>query len=159
MNAGQRKPERQTTDWADGIETRNYGIKCKIETGMMMELIRTGVVFALVAGAFLFYSWIRINIVSTGYEIQKLFAQEESLLRNQKALILEEETLRNPQRIDIIARNELGMSPLRPNQVIPMRLRDDGSSLSGAMALVDTEEMKLEISAPLTSTSGIRAVP
>jgi cell division protein FtsL len=146
------------SDWADGIETRNYGIKCKIETGMLMELIRTFVVFALVAGAFLFYSWIRIHIVSTGYEIQKLFAQEESLLRTQKALILEEETLRNPKRIDIIARNELGMSPLRPNQVIPLRVRDDGNSLSDAMALVDTKERKLEASAPLTSTAGIRTI-
>ena len=146
------------TDWADGIETRNYGIKCKIETGMLMELIRTVVVFALVAGALLLYSWIRIHIVSTGYEIQNLFALEESLLSIQRALILEEETLRNPQRIDIIARNELGMSPLRPNQVIPLRRRDDGNSFSPAMALVDTEEMKLETSVPLTSTPEIRTI-
>ncbi len=146
------------TDWADGIETCNYGIKCKIETGMLMELIRTVVVFVLVAGAFLFYSWIRIHIVNTGYEIQKLFAQEESLLRTQKALILEEETLRNPQRIDIIARGELGMAPLRPNQLIPLRLRDDDNSLSLEMALVDTEAMNLETAASLMSASGIRTI-
>jgi cell division protein FtsL len=144
------------TDWADGTETRNYGIKCKIETGTLMELVRNVAVFALVAGALLFYSWIRIHIVNTGYEIQTLAAQEESLLRTQIALILEEETLRNPQRIDIIARSELGMKTLHPNQVIP--LRDDGNSLSHEMALVNTEAMNLETAASLMSVSGIRAI-
>lgn len=148
----------QMTDWADGIEARNYGIKCKIETGTLMELVRTVVVFALVAGSLLFFSWIRIHIVNTGYEIQGLVAQEESLLRTQKALMLEEETLRNPQRIEIIARSELQMAPLRPNQVIPLRLRDDGSSLSHEMALVDTGAMSLETAASLMSASGTRAV-
>jgi cell division protein FtsL len=146
------------TDWADGIEARNYGIKCKIQAGTLMDLVRNIAIFALVAGSLLFFSWIRIHIVNTGYEIQGLVAQEESLLRTRKALILEEETLRNPQRIDIIARIELGMAPLRPNQVIPLRLRDDGSSLSHEMALVDTEAMNLGTAASLMSVSGIRTI-
>src|SRR5512136_2197669 len=100
------------TDWADGIETRNYGITNEIDVHMLSELMRIIVALAMVAGAFLFYSWIRSQIINTGYESQNLFAAEQSLLRAQNRLMLEEEILRNPERIDIIARNELGMTPL-----------------------------------------------
>jgi len=145
-------------DWAYGIETRNYGIKCKIEIGTLMELMRIIMVFAVVAGAFLYYSWIRSHIVNTGYEIQDLFEQEKSLLRTQKTLILEEETLRNPQRIDIIARSELGMIPLRPNQIIPPQMQDVARSIPNEMAMADTEAMDLTNPVSSMSTSGIRTI-
>lgn len=146
------------TDWAGGIETRNYGIKCKIEAGTLMELMRIIIVFALVAGAFLHYSWIRSHIISTGYEIQNLIEEEESLLRTRKALILEEETLRNPQRIDIIARGELGMVPLRPNQLIPSQIRDVRSSIPNEMAMADTEAMDFVTVGASMRASGIRSI-
>jgi cell division protein FtsL len=145
-------------DWADGTETRNYGIKCKIETGILMELMRIIVVFALVAGAFLYYSWTRSHIISAGYEIQNLSAEEESLLRTQKTLILEEETLRNPQRIDIIARDKLGMVPLRPNQLIPSRLGDVRNGTSDEMAMADTEAMGLKKVAVSIRAPEIRSI-
>jgi len=148
----------QMTDWADGIETRNYGIKCKIETGILMELMRMIVGFALVAGAFLHYSWVRIHIINTGYELQNLSAQEESLLRAHKALILEEETLRNPQRIDLIARGELRMAPLRPNQLIQSRLWDAGGSISNEMAMVDSKAKDLKKSSLPTRAPGIYTI-
>jgi cell division protein FtsL len=89
----------------------------------------------MVAGALLFYSWVRSQIVNTGYESQHLFAEEESLMRTQKSLILEEETLRNPERIDAIARNELKMTPLHPNQLIlPQQDVERGASNVVAMA-------------------------
>jgi cell division protein FtsL len=126
------------TDWADGIETRNYGIKSEIDGSMLSELVRTIIPLAMIAGALLFYSWVRSQIVNTGYESQNLFAAEESLLRTQKRLILEEETLRNPERIDLIARNELGMTPLRPNQFILPQLQDSSRGLSNAFAMADS---------------------
>ena len=146
------------TDWADGIETRNYGIEYKIETGTLMELMRIIVVFALVAGAFLFYSWTRSHIISTGYEIQNLFGQEESLLHTQKTLILEEETLRNPKRIDIIARGELGMAPLRPNQLIAPQLQDVRRSIPNEMAMADSEVIDLNKAASSMRAPGIRTI-
>jgi cell division protein FtsL len=125
-------------DWVDGIETRNYGIKSKLDAGMLSELMRVIVAFVMVAGALLFYSWARSQIISTGYESQKLFAEEQSLLRTQKGLILEEEMLRSPERIDTIARNELQMMPLRPNQLILPQLDDAGISAPNAIAMVDS---------------------
>ena len=130
-------------DWADGIEARNYGIKTEMDAHMISELVRTTTALVMVAGALLFYSWVRSQIISTGYENQKLFAAEESLLRTRNRLILEEETLKNPGRIDIIARNDLGMTPLRPNQLILPQLQDAERGTSNAMAMVNSEAADL----------------
>jgi cell division protein FtsL len=126
-------------DWADGIETRNYGIKFVTDSRLLSEWLRATLSFAMVAGAFLFYSWSRGQIVATGYENQKLFALEESLQQIEKSLILEEESLSSPERIDTIARNELGMVPLNPKQLILPQRRDVESSSSNIMAIADSK--------------------
>jgi len=144
MNAEHKELENEMTDWADGIETRNYGIKSEVDAGMLSELVRMIIALAMVAGALLFYSWVRSQIVNTGYEGQSLFTVEESLVRAQKRLILEEETLRNPERIDTIARNDLRMTPLRPNQLILPQIQDMERSASTAMAMADSEAMGLK---------------
>jgi cell division protein FtsL len=131
----EEKLEAEMRDWTDGIETRNYGIRCKPEPGTLMDLMRSIVVFSVVAGALLFYSWIRSHIIDTGYEIQNLFAREEALLRTQKALILEEEILRNPERIDRIARDVLEMAPLRPSHLILSRPESAKPGAGNEMAM------------------------
>jgi cell division protein FtsL len=141
------------TDWTDGTAERNYGIKCKIDTAMLTELMRTLLAFSTVAGTLLFYSWVRSQIVNIGYQRQNLSAVEESLLRIQKSLILEEETLRNPERIDMIARNELGMSPLRPGQLVQQRVEDRGRGASDTIALADSGAVYLKPAVPASSTA------
>jgi cell division protein FtsL len=133
------KLEIAMTDWADGIETRNYGIKSEIDASMLSELARTIIPLAMIACALLFYSWVRSQIVNTGYESQTLVQKEKSLLRTQKRLILEEATLNSPERIDMIARNKLGMIPLRPNQFILPQKQDLDRSLSNKIAMADPE--------------------
>jgi cell division protein FtsL len=126
-------------DWADGIERRNYGIKSEIDAHMLSELVRMIFSLALIAGALLFYSWVRSQLVETGYQTQKLFTSEETLLRTEQKLILEEETLTNPERIDLIARNDLGMTPLHPNQLIIPQLRDMEHSSFNTVAMMTLE--------------------
>ena len=111
-------------DWAAGIETRNYGIKRNIDAGMLSEHMCSIAAFVLMAGALLFYSWVRSQIINTGYERQQLSKSEESLLRSQKYLILEEALFSNPENIDRIARTELNMAPLRPNQLVLSPFQD-----------------------------------
>jgi cell division protein FtsL len=132
------------TDWAEGIEARNHAIKNEINTNMLSDLMRTIVFLALLAGALLFCSWIRNQIIYAGYESQNLFAVEESLKRMQKRLTLEEETLENPERIDMIARNDLGMAPLRPSQLILHQLGDPVSGAANQMAMVDSKSGDLK---------------
>ena len=132
------------TDWADGIETRNYGIKREFDGCMFSESLRTILSLALVAGALVFYSWVRNQIISTGYQGQNLFTEEELLLRAEKRLVLEEEMLRNPERIDVIARNDLGMTPLHPRQLIMPQHADVDGSLTNAMAMADSGAANLK---------------
>ncbi len=140
--------EIEMRDWADGIEQRNYGIKRSIDVHIISELMRTIVAMAMIAGALLFYSCIRIQSVRTGYESQKLFSLEESLLRDQKRLILEQETLGSPERLDRIARSQLGMIPLHPNQLILPQFQYVERSAPAAMVMVGSEVTDLKKASP-----------
>ena len=141
-------------DWAAGIETRNYGIKRDIDAGMLSELMKTIAALVLMAGALLFYSWVRSQIISTGYETQRLSKLEESLLRSQKGLILEEGVLSNPAKIDLIARNELNMVPLRPSQLIlSPALKDRGDSNVMAMASPRTVSLRKPVLAGVSGSN------
>jgi cell division protein FtsL len=143
--------EIQMTDWADGIETRNFGIKREIDGNIFSELMRTIIPLVMIAGALLFYSWIRSQIVHIGYESQSLVAKEEALLRTEEKLRLEEGTLSDPERIDLIARIDLGMTPLRPNQFILPQIQEAGRSLSNAMAMAESEASGLTMVAAKAS--------
>ena len=132
------------TDWADGIEIRNNGIKCVIDAHVLSELLRNITALGMIAGALLFYSWIRSQIVYAGYESQRLHERELSLLDDQKNLILTYETLTNPQRIYMIATRDLGMGKLRPNQMILPPLKTGDRGIPSSLAMAGSEENTLE---------------
>jgi cell division protein FtsL len=111
-------------DWAGGTEARNYAIRRKADSRNLSDMLWMMVSLVAIAGILVFYSWVRSRIVDFGYQGQSLQIQEAELLRAQKSLALEQETLKNPERIDLIARNELGMLPLRPSQVIAPLFQD-----------------------------------
>ncbi len=132
-------------DWVGGIEDRNYGIRRITDSQKLSELLWIISSLAMVAGALLFYAWIRSQIVSMGYAQQQLQAQEESLLREQRKLILEEQTLKNPERIDAIARVELGMTPLRASQLLTPQLQNVESIGPNTLALASPSRSSAEI--------------
>ena len=104
-------------DWASGSEKRNYGIKRK--TGISVrELFWAFFLLLPITGSLIFHLWVRSQITDTGYKLQELSLLEESLTRTQEKLVFKEEKLQSPERIDFIARNRLGMTPLRPEQVL-----------------------------------------
>jgi cell division protein FtsL len=127
------------TDWADGIEIHNNGIKCVIDARILSELLRTIIAFAMIIGALLFYSWVRTQIVYTGYKSQDLSEREASLREVEKNLILEYETLTSPQHIHEIATNELGMVKLQLHQIIPPPLPTGDRDVSNSLALAGSE--------------------
>ena len=134
------------TDWADGIEGRNWGIKRRTDSRHLWDLLLSILPVLVLAGVPFFHSWVRSRIVDMGYQIQRLKVEEEILLRKEKAYILEEATLKNPQRIDEIARTELGMMPIQPNQLItsqvPDMRRDGPTIIAMAAATVATVETR-----------------
>ncbi len=132
-------------DWVGGIEDRNYGIRRITDSQKLQELLCIISSLAMVAGALFFYAWIRSQIVSMGYTQQQLQAQEESLLREQRKLILEEQTLKNPERVDAIARAELGMTPLRASQLLTPQLQNVESIGPNTLALASPSHSSAEI--------------
>jgi cell division protein FtsL len=127
-------------DWSSEIEIRNYSIDRKIDRKHFLDMMGVILSLLLVAGVLFFHSWVRTRIVHIGYEITDLQRQEEELLKEAKTLILEEETLKSPARIEEIAINKLGMVRLRPNQVIRTTHRATPSSNRTSLAMARPRE-------------------
>ena len=124
------------TDWADGVDFRNYAIRRDVDTRNLLDLLLITLSIGFLAGVLILHSWVRTRIISVGYEIQNLGIEEESLLKAEAGLSLEEETLTAMGRIEEIARNELGMQRLQASQLtIPVpRAVETGSTATFAMA-------------------------
>ncbi len=120
-------------DWVQKKTIVNHGIRRKTDSRILKELFKITLGPIVLATVLFTLSWERSRLVNIGYESQQLHIKEESHLRAQSALILEEETLKDPQRIDAVARNVLGMSPLRPHQILSST--DSGIDLNAPAAL------------------------
>jgi cell division protein FtsL len=79
--------------------------------------------FLLVMG----YALQHFRAIEYGYKIETLRAQRDGLTEMNRALRLEEASLRDPERIDVMAR-KLGMQSPQPGQVVRMDADADGSA-------------------------------
>jgi cell division protein FtsL len=138
-------------DWANRIEARNYNVRRETDSRNIKELLKLILSLAMVAGVLVYYSWVRSHFISVGYDSQNLKTAESTLLHTQQNLILEEETLKNPERIDTIARNELNLIPLHPNQLLPAQVQDIESSAAGVLAMADLPRSSGGLRKPSTS--------
>jgi cell division protein FtsL len=77
--------------------------------------IALGCLFVLV----MTYTWQHFKAVEYGYKVESLKAQRDGLLEENRALRLEEASLRAPDRIDRLAR-DFGMQPPQAGQIIRM---------------------------------------
>lgn len=71
------------------------------------------------------YVWTRIAIIETGYRIVALRDAQKLLKEDQSKLSLEAATLRNPERLEDMARNDFGFVRPKTDQVVYL------SNLSG----------------------------
>ena len=85
--------------------------------------------FALVMG----YALQHFRAIEFGYQIETLRNQRDGLLEMNRALRLEEASLRDPERIDVMAR-KLGLQSPQPGQV--MHLDVDADTSAPVMASV-----------------------
>jgi cell division protein FtsL len=108
------------TDWAGRIELKNYRIKRQTDRPHLKEMLACTAPALLLACSFGFYAWVRCSIVDLGYQEQYLSSREDLLLRDQAHLILEEQTLKRPERIETIAQKDLGMVRMRTHQLMPV---------------------------------------
>jgi cell division protein FtsL len=144
MEAGPATWEVAMHDWAGEIADRNYGIKRITDPQKLSELLAIIFSLALIAATLLFYAWNRSQIVSIGYASQQLQAQEEYLLHEERSLVLEEQTLKNPERIEAIARTQLGMIPLRASQLLTPQLPGVAPAGPVTLALAESSGSTVE---------------
>jgi cell division protein FtsL len=85
--------------------------------------------FLLVMG----YALQHFRAIEYGYKIETLRSQRDGLTEMNRALRLEEASLRDPERIDVMAR-KLGMQSPQPGQVV--RMDADADSPAPVMASV-----------------------
>src|SRR5271167_2208123 len=83
------------------------------------EMKQFGVVLCLLFVLVMGYALQHFRAIEYGYKIESLRSQREDLTNMNRALRLEEASLRDPERIDLTARR-LGLQPPQPGQVIRM---------------------------------------
>ena len=98
---------------------------------MAMLTAAVVVLFALVIG----YAWQHFSAIEYGYRIEAQRAQRDNLVELNRALRLEEASLRDPERIDALAQ-QMGLVAPQAGQVIRMDSRDDVDSGGPVMARV-----------------------
>jgi len=79
------------------------------------EMISFSIVLAVFFLFALVYVWQHFSSIEYGYRIEQLAAQRDTIVEANRALRLEEASLKDPERIDAIAR-KLGMQPPAPGQ-------------------------------------------
>jgi cell division protein FtsL len=83
------------------------------------RVVSLGALIAL--GAFL-YAWQHFETIQLRYELESLRSERAQATELNQELKLEMAGLRAPERIDIIARRQLGLTAPVPAQVTPMDL-------------------------------------
>lgn len=93
---------------------------------------------ASVAALFLmimFYAWQHFSAIEYGYQIENQKAQRDQLVEQNRTFKLEEASLRDPGRIDMLAR-QMGLESPHPGQVV--RMDADTPNGSPVIAQVST---------------------
>lgn len=86
---------------------------------MAMFFGATVVLFLLV----MVYAWQHFSAIEYGYKIEAQRAQRDGLVELNRALRLEEASLRNPERIDLLAR-QMGLASPHAGQVVRLDAND-----------------------------------
>jgi cell division protein FtsL len=71
--------------------------------------------------AFVLHLALRGKTVDLGYQLGRLRAEQGRLREVKRVLSLEAASYRTPQRVEMVARTLLGMTPPPPERVIPVR--------------------------------------
>jgi cell division protein FtsL len=88
--------------------------------GVLRQLLPAFLVCCLFAAVGILHVSGRVLVVSTGYRLSELEQQNRALVRERDRLRLELTTLKNPARLERLAREELGMGPPPPGAVVTL---------------------------------------
>jgi cell division protein FtsL len=112
-----RKKTRASTEFYTRKRIDNSRLTRSLEPSRLRECARLVALGAFLAGGALLYTYQHFQCIQLSYQLETLKAQRaESQGLNQR-LRLEVAGLRDPMRIDVIARRQLGLTAPVPGQV------------------------------------------
>jgi cell division protein FtsL len=82
------------------------------------ELALVLLVVLCLGGGLLAYTWIHLEVLRTGYQIDRLERELTELSKKERQLLLESSYLASPSQIERRAVRELGMQPPALEQVV-----------------------------------------
>src|SRR3981081_918063 len=97
------------------------------DPGRNREMKQFGTALACLFLLVVDYAWQHFRAIEYGYQIESSKRELNNLTEMNRALRLEDASLRDPERIDVMARR-MGLVPPEPGQVIRM----DGDTMDGA---------------------------
>jgi cell division protein FtsL len=86
----------------------------------MRECLRVVSLGALIALCVFLYAWQHFETIQLRYQLESLRSERAQATELNQELKLEVAGLRAPERIDMIARRQLGLTAPVPGQVVPM---------------------------------------
>jgi cell division protein FtsL len=111
------KPRARKTEFRTVKRIDNSRLVRVLEPSRLRELARWAGLGTLCLCVALSYVWQHFRCIQLGYELEDLKAQQAQALTLNSELRLEIAGLRNPGRIDQIARIQLGLTEPVPGQV------------------------------------------
>jgi len=105
------------------------------DPGRNREMKQFGTALACLFLLVFTYAWQHFRAIEYGYQIESAKRELNNMTEMNRALRLEDASLRDPERIDVLARR-MGLVPPEPGQVIRM---DSGSMDSSAPVMASAE--------------------
>ncbi len=105
------------------------------DPGRNREMKQFGTALACLFLLVFTYAWQHLRSIEYGYQIESSKRELNNLTEMNRALRLEDASLRDPERIDVMARR-MGLVPPEPGQVIRM---DSASAEANAPVLASVE--------------------
>src|SRR5689334_8886336 len=107
------------------------------------EMLQFGIVCAVFLFFAVVYAWQHFSAIEYGYKIESQKIERDALLEQNRQLRLQQAALRDPERIDVLARR-MGMVPADASQLVHMdtdSTRDDsGPVLASAQPIPTVRE-------------------
>jgi cell division protein FtsL len=112
-----RKKKKATTEFHTLKRIDNSRLVRHVEPARLRGLYKTAGLGAIVAIFLMLYVYQHFRCIDLSFHLEDLKATETQLSSVNSELRLEIEGLRDPQRIDVIARRHLGLTEPLPTQV------------------------------------------
>jgi cell division protein FtsL len=118
-----------------GVSRRSVGaagVDARSRREVRRFLVSWALAVCAVAAAFVAHLALRFETVRLGYEVGHARREQRQLLEQKRLLALEAATLRQPARVEAVARGTLGMDQPDPARIVPMGPRPAARPSGGA---------------------------